>query len=89
MFSRINLQAKAYYGAQADLAYIDSLFENIANSETPVAYDNDAWMARAEKARIKMAATTEAINKLGGAVKGGNVYDGKGQVIRSHMALVA
>lgn len=89
MFSGTKLQARKYYAAQADLAYIDSLFDNIANSETPVGYDNDAWMARAEKARIEMTAATDEINKLGGAIKGSNVYDGKGQVIRSHIALGA
>lgn len=89
MFSRITLQAKAFYSAQADLNYIDSVFDDIANADAPVANDNDAWLARAEKARVKMTAATDAINKLGGEIKEGNVYTSKGVCIRSHMALAA
>lgn len=84
MFSRIRLHAKGYYNAQAELAYVDSVFENSANSEDPTALNNDLWMARAEKAKSEMSNKMAEIVKLGGVIKDGRIYDGQGEPIRNH-----
>ena len=76
MFSRIKRQAKAYYQGQADLAYVDSLFENLATSDIPVAFDNENTIC----------AATEEIVKMGGTIKEGRIFDGQGDPIKNHAA---
>jgi hypothetical protein len=89
MISRLKWQAKTYYNAQAELAYVDSVFENLANANAPVAFDNDHWMAIAKKLQAKMSAATEEIKKLGGTINEGYVYDAQGHHIPSHILLAA
>lgn len=89
MFSRIKHQAKAYYQGQADLEYVDSLFENFANSDAPGDFDVDFWTQRAEKAQNQMSAALGKIIQLGGVLKEGRIYDNQGVTIRNHTVWAA
>lgn len=89
MFSRIKRQAKTYYQGQADLAYVDSLFENLADSNAPIAFDHELWMTRAEKAQNTISAAAAEIVKMGGTIREGRIFNGQGELIKNHTVWAA